>query len=352
MKNTTKDYVKIARARDNKFIEDEKRRLEHLQAQGVYPQNYLFPLTLQFELTSHCNVKCKHCYNNSGVCNDQKDKMTPELWKEFARYVVNKGGVFQCVISGGEPLLLGDDLFEIMDILHNDGTSFLVISNGFLLNQEKVRRFSKYRYKWFQVSIDGYNAEYHDNFRQREGSWERAVNGAYLLSKEGIPLTIAHSVTPQNLSDVEKMCKLAYEIGAGSIILGEVTPSGRSALASELVLNYEERNYLYQQIESLTAVYSGKMIIERSATTKNQLQRYINTPNSGVIIRPNGNIRLDCMAPFVIGNVLEDDFESLWLQKASTCWSNEKVREYVQGYSDDNDFNTVRKNYYDEDVKI
>lgn len=117
-------------------------------------------------------------------------------------------------------------------------------------------------------------------------------------------------------------------------------------------LTVNERNYLYQQIESLTALYSGKMIIERSATTKNQLQRYINTPNSGVIIRPNGDIRLDCMAPFVIGNVLENDFESVWLEKASSCWYNQKVSDYVKGYSDDNDFNSVRKNYFDDDVTI
>ena len=347
-----KDYVKIARARDNKFIKDEKERIEILQKQGLYPKIYNFPLILQFELTTHCNVRCKHCYNNSGVAYDSKDKMTSDEWKKFAKYIVSKGGIFQCVISGGEPLLLGDDLFEIMDILHDDGTSFLVISNGFLLTEEKVKCFAKYRFKWFQVSIDGYNAEYHDDFRQRNGSWNHAVNGAYMISKEGIPLTIAHSVTPQNLYDVDKMCKLAYEIGAGSIILGEVTPSGRSANASELILNHEQRNYLYQQVEEISAIYSGKMMIERSATTKNQLQRYINTPNSGAIIRPNGDIRLDCMAPFVIGNVLEDDFESIWLEKASSCWDNEMVRKYVQGYSDDNDFNKVLKNYYDEDIKI
>lgn len=352
MNTIDKDYVKIARARDNKFIEDEKNRIEFLQDQGLYPKTYNFPLTLQFELTTHCNVKCKHCYNNSGVTNNIKDKMTSDEWKKFAKYIVTKGGIFQCVISGGEPLLLGNDLFEIMDILHDDGTSFLVISNGFLLTEEKVKQFAKYRFKWFQVSIDGYNSKYHDDFRQREGSWRKAVDGAYMISKEGIPLTIAHSVTPQNLSDVEKMCKLAYEIGAGSIILGEVTPSGRSANAYELVLSYDERNYLYQQIESLTALYSGKMIIERSATTKNQLQRYINTPNSGVIIRPNGDIRLDCMAPFVIGNVLENDFESIWLEKAANCWFNQKVSDYVKGYSDDNDFNNVRKNYFDDDVRL
>jgi MoaA/NifB/PqqE/SkfB family radical SAM enzyme len=275
-----------------------------------------------------------------------------EEWKKFAKYLVERGGIFQCVISGGEPLLLGDGLFEIMDILHEDGTSFLIITNAYLLTREKAKKFAKYRYKWFQISIDGDNKEFHDGFRQKEGSWERAVNGAYMISKEGIPLTIAHSVTPGNVYRVDKMCRLAYELGAGNIILGEVTPSGRSANNLELLLSREEKNYLYQKIDELSAMYSGRMKVQRSSTAHNQLTRYVNTPNSGAIIRPNGDIRLDCMAPFVLGNIFEDDFEKQWKEKAGTCWENEKVQDYIKGFNIDDDINIVRKNYFDEDIRL
>lgn len=347
-----KDFVRIAQAQDLKAIKDEKARIERLQNEQMYPENFDFPLTLQFELTTHCNVYCKHCYNNSGVANDVPDRMTKQKWKDFAHYLVAKGGLFHCVISGGEPLILGNDLFDIMDILHDDGTSFLVISNAFLLTQDKVHRFAKYRYKWFQVSIDGADATWHDNFRQREGSWERAVNGAYMISKEGIPLTIAHSVTPGNLNKVEQMCKLAYELGAGSIILGEVNPSGRSANSMELVLNYNQKNYLYEKINELSSLYLGKMIIQRSSSTRNQLLRYMSTPNSGAIIRPNGDIRLDCMAPFTLGNVLDDDFETVWHLKASKCWDDPRVIQYVQAFDVNLDINSSYKNYFDADIKL
>lgn len=160
-----KDYVKICHARENKFAKDEQKRISSLIDNELFPRTFDFPLTLQFELTTHCNVRCKHCYNNSGVANTKKDRMGASEWKEFAKYLVKRGGIFQCVVSGGEPLLMGDDLFEIMDILHNDGTSFLVISNCFLMTQEKAKRFAKYRYQWFQVSIDGATPEVHDEFR-------------------------------------------------------------------------------------------------------------------------------------------------------------------------------------------
>ena len=221
-----------------------------------------------------------------------------------------------------------------------------------MLTQEKVRRFAKYRYKWFQVSIDGADAAWHDSFRQRQGSWDRAVNGAYMISKEGIPLTIAHSVTPGNLTQVEQMCKLAYELGAGSIILGEVNPSGRSANSMDLVLNHAQKDYLYSKISELSDIYSEKMMIQRSSSTKTQLLRYMNTPNSGAIIRPNGDIRLDCMAPFTIGNVLDDDFETVWRTKAADSWHDPRVLQYVEAYDKDTDINISYKNYFDADIRL
>ena len=347
-----KNYVRIFRNRDKRALVKEEERFRLLQDAGQFPRVFDFPITLQYELTARCNVKCKHCYNNSGENNAATDLMTPEEWIRFSQYIVSKGGIFQCVISGGEPLLLGDDLFPIMDILHDDGTSFLVISNGLLMTEEKAKRFSKYRYNWFQVSIDGSEPAFHDDFRRRAGSWERAVKAAYLLTKEGIPLAIAHSVTPGNLKNLEKMCHLAYSLGASSIILGEINPSGRSLQNSGLYLSQEEKNEFYGKIEELTNLYSGRLRIERSSTTKNQLQRYVITPNSGVIIRPNGDVRIDCMAPFILGNVLEDDFETLWKQKGISCWSDSRVLDFIQSFNEELDLNESRRNYCDQDVLL
>lgn len=346
-----KDYVKIYNALDEKQARTEKERIEKLQANGLYPPSFDFPMTLQFELTSHCNVYCKHCYNYSGEDNTSKDAMTPEKWIEFTKYIVKNGGIFECIISGGEPLLLGEDLFKIMDILHEDGVYFLLITNGFLLNSEKVKRLSKYRYHWLQVSIDGADAKSHDEFRRREGSWERAVDAAFMVSAAGIPLTIAHSVTPYNLKDVDKMCDLAYSLGASNIILGEINLSGRTSENRDLLLNREERALLLQKYEENNARYLGRMTIQRPLNVKHSVNKYLTRPNSGLIIRPNGDMRLDCMTPFVIGNVLKDDFLKVWKEKGISAWSNHKVLEYADSFYE-NDFSSMITNYLDKDIYI
>lgn len=334
------NYYKTDMAR----INAQKLNIQKLQAVGLYPKSFDLPLLLQFELTHRCNVFCKHCYNNSGLNNTPHDAMTPEKWKDFCHYIVGKGGIFECIISGGEPLLLGDDLFDIMDILHNDGTYFLLITNGFLLNEEKVKRLSKYRYKWIQVSIDGATPEYHDAFRQRTESWERAVNGAFMVSSAGLPLTIAHSVSAQNLKDIDAMCDLAYEIGASNIILGEISLSGRTFENQNLLLNEEEKEYLLEKIEYNANRFRGKMQVQRNMDEQLQYEQQTGIPCGGMIIRPDGNIRLDCMTPFVIGNILKDDFVEVWKNKCINVWDRPEVREYYENKRMD-----VR-NYIDKDI--
>ena len=136
-----KEYMKYHKMLNVTGAQDEKIINKRLDNEGFYSEGHIFPIaSLQFELTSQCNMACKHCYNNSG-CNKKRDAMTSDKWVLFSEYLVKHGGVFECILSGGEPLLLGDDLFRIMDILHDDGTIFYLITNGYLLTREMVERF-------------------------------------------------------------------------------------------------------------------------------------------------------------------------------------------------------------------
>ena len=347
-----KDYIKMFEAIDSKRAKDEKENIARLQRQGMYPKKFSFPTTLQFELTGACNLKCKHCYNRSGdKDNVNRTLMKPENWKSLSREIVTNGGIFQCIISGGEPLLLGDDLFEIMDILHDDGTSFVVITNGMLLNENVAKKFKKYRFFWFQISIDGATAEAHDSFRGVKGSWNNAVNGAMEITSNGIPLVVAHSITPNTLEQLEDMVKLAYSVGAGSLMIGEVLPSGRAISNCDLLLDKEQRNYLYMKINELAKKYAGKIKIERSMNIKSSMDRYISQPNSGGIIRPNGDFRLDCMAPFTIGNVLEQSISDIWREKGEHAWHNPRVLEYVTSIDTDIQQGNIL-NHVSEDIRL
>ena len=164
--NENQNFIKLQKSIHQKEIESIKAR----QEEGTYPKEFDFPLGVQLELTAKCNLNCKHCYNRSAALNDSK--MTIDDWKGVVNDIIAHGGVFQTIISGGEPLMVGPKLTEIMDPLHDDGTGFVLITNGYLVDDKWVNLLKKYRYYWIQVSIDHLLEAEHDDFREKKGSWK------------------------------------------------------------------------------------------------------------------------------------------------------------------------------------
>ncbi len=326
-------------------------RIKHEQEQGLYPKSFSMPLGLQFELTSKCGLYCKHCYNASNETHS-KDEMTLTDWKNLVDDVIKNGGIFQCIISGGEPLLLGDGVFEIMDPLHEDGTGFVLITNGLLVTEDIVKKLKKYNFYWVQVSIDDVLATAHDEFRGKVGSWDKAVNAAYLFSGAGFPLRIAHSVTPDNLSRLPDMIDLVYKLGASSIVCGSVMLSGR-AVANKALFSHEEAFLyeLYSTIEQSQCRYRGRMDILTSSDLMMDINRKKNLPNSAVVIRPNGDVRMDCTMPFTVGNVLKNSIMDIWHNLGASCWEHSTVTQYISEL-DEFGIHPIHKNHQDLDMKL
>lgn len=339
-----KKQVRLEKIQQKKYTEEQKQAI----ANGMYPTIFAMPLSLQFEVTGRCNCKCLHCYNRSGDL--PSDALTPQRWKDLSHEIVQHGGIFECIISGGEPLLLLDDLFEVMDILHNDGTSFMLITKGLLLTKDTVNKLKKYRYRWIQVSIDASNATAHDDLRQVVGSWDKAVEAALMVADAGIPLAIANTITPTTIEDLPAMAQLAYSCGASSLITGEVFPSGRGS-NENLLLNDLQRGRLWQIIEEQQKLFQNRMLVRRSMTNRAQLEGVSDLPMTGAIIRPNGDIRLDCIAPFVIGNVTHAPFYEQW-QKGRNAWQDERVKAYIDSVDLHSGKSLLHRNHVDGDVVL
>lgn len=343
-----KDTLQKIRSSDIKNI--QLQRLDQLRNQeaGLFPTSFSMPIGLQLELTRQCNLFCKHCYNASGG-KVEADLMTTDKWIAFAKEVVADGGVFQCTISGGEPLLLGQKLFDIMDVFHNDGSSFVLISNGFLLDADICKKLSKYHFQWLQLSIDSVSPDRHDAFRGRKGSWQRVTEAAIRVSEAGLPLKIAISATPQETTYLEEFFEFCYQLGASTVVVGDIMPSGRSFDSHDIIMTKDEKIEFYEKILELKKKVSHKIEVQTSFIMKSQLEFMIDRPLDGVIIRPNGDVRLDCIAPFVIGNVLQDRFKTIWDRTPSNIWSSAPVRDFI-GSIDEFGFSSKLNNYQDKDI--
>ncbi len=321
----------------NKLQGQDRKRLALLNSKiykniqaGLLPDMLSMPLGIQLELTTSCNLHCKHCYNKSGEIQTRKDELGYKDWIDISQHIVNNGGVFQVIISGGEPLLLGDNLLKIMDVFHEDGSNFVLITNGYLLSESWVQKLKKYNFAWLQVSIDSVSSQRHDKFRGKQGSWNNAISGAIKVSQEGIPLKIACSLTTNEVPFVEELIEMSIKLGASSIILGDIMPSGRSFENENIILPADTKKELFRKINSLQTKYRESIIIENMYSMRTQLERASVGIIEGVVIRPNGDVRLDCIAPFVIGNVKSHKLKSIWTNTPPDVWQRTEVIKYIE----------------------
>ena len=344
------DEIEKRLKRDTASIERVNSDRERLTAEGSYPAKFRFPLAMQFEITSKCNLRCKHCYNRSGE-NKSIDAVTGDDWIAFAKKLVAKGGLFEATISGGEPLLLGDKLFELMDVLHEDGTCFNLVSNGYLFDKKILERLKKYRFYWVQISLDSCSSARHDEFRGVKGSWARAANAAYRIALSGIPLRIASTITPRELEHLEELVQTAINLGASYFVIGEVMPSGRAFDNEEILLSREQLNLFYSTTDELKKRYKNQLSILVSSSPRTQLNYFSSEKLDGAVVRPNGDVRLDCTCPFVIGNILRDEVEDIW-QKYSDCWQHPLVKKFIESCDPISGKNSFAENYNGEDIYL
>lgn len=305
-------------------------------------QQYLneatFPTMLQFELTGSCNLKCKQCYNDSGR---KITSMTSEQWKNFSNEVASD--LFSITLSGGEPLLLGEQLFAIMDIFASSHTWINLISNGFLIDRETARRLSKYDLGWVEISIDSPYEEYHDYLRGVQGSWRKAVLAASYLASYNVPVFIGTCVTPKTLSDLEAMVKLAEEIGVRGVTLTKIFVSGRAFFhEKELILSEEETKKFVEEAKKLKENTKDIVVNFTTQSIQDALQDDNGTMNYQIpIIRPDAKMRLSCFEPIIVGDVLNEDIKILWERY-------KQIRALLKNAP--KKIETTGRNYVDEEI--
>lgn len=86
---------------------------------------------------------------------------------------------------------------------------------------------------------------------------------------------------------------------------------------------------MYSSISMLRNEWAGKINVRYSIPESIELQSRISQPNRALIVRPNGDMRLDCTVPFTIGNVLEAPFAEIWKKKGIHSWENPLVQNYI-----------------------
>jgi radical SAM protein with 4Fe4S-binding SPASM domain len=203
------------------------------------------PVILSFAVTRACNLKCKHCYSES-----VEEPHPDELTTEEAKVVIHdmaKSGARLLIFDGGEPLLR-DDLCELIKYAGDVGLRPLLGTNATLIDKKMANNLKDAGLKAVAVSLDGYKAEVHDEFRGIEGTFNNTIAGIKELREVGLPFQIGPCIHSLNFGQLSGIVELARELGANACEVFDYIPSGRGGEDLSLELSTDERRELIREI--------------------------------------------------------------------------------------------------------
>ena len=95
-----------------------------------------------------CNLSCRYC-------NEYDDRSSPvpapEVFRRVDRLAALGTGII--TLSGGEPLI-HPDLDAIIERIRSHGAIATLITNGYLLSRDRIRRLNRAGLDHLQISID------------------------------------------------------------------------------------------------------------------------------------------------------------------------------------------------------
>ncbi len=219
------------------------------------------PGTVCWNLTSQCNMYCKHCAVDSGddKINEFSYEESISLLTEFFEF-----GVEDVLFSGGEPLM-HPNFMGIVERTHELGISVHVSTNGTLVDSEVAKKLADLDAS-VQVSMDGVTPRVHEMLRQTPGCWERAVNGIKNLVRANVPVTIGSTVNKGNLNEILLLYKMAKDLNVQDFRIIPFIPFGRGREIKDMEVspaNMEKiTTYLHEQRQEVQGKKLGVVPME------------------------------------------------------------------------------------------
>lgn len=153
---------------------------------------------LFLDITSKCNLRCKHCYNNR-YFESKEDSFD---YTEFLEIIKNYK-LERIHILGGEPLL-SPYLFDIVEYANLKNITVSINTNGTYLDETMFRRLSAYKnIDQITVSLDGGVAADNDIIRGK-GTYEKVVGNLLKCKtvKTHVQINLACVITDNNIDNI------------------------------------------------------------------------------------------------------------------------------------------------------
>ncbi|WP_198014846.1 radical SAM protein [Oribacterium sp. NK2B42] len=196
-----------------------------------YTKQYHLPLSVHWDLTEFCNLKCKHCFIN------KKPKYVDlPLALEVVDFLKDKG-FFLVTLSGGEALL--HPHFPIIyKALKQAGMLITLFTNGTNFTSEIQELLSQYKPYKVEVSVYGIDEQSCFEFTGIKGSYNKLIEGLEFLSDNSINTTLKVPLTIKSQKYIDTIIQMSQKYGFkyrfGTLILPVLENNDHSVLSERL----------------------------------------------------------------------------------------------------------------------
>lgn len=190
-----KEFTKIVRA-----------KMSSQQVMSDYFMKHPQLMSLQIEITTHCNERCVHCY----IPHTQKIKEMELSTIQTVLKQANEMGLLNLTLSGGEPLL-HSQFCEILDIASNYDFSISIMSNLTVLNEKMIKAIKNAHVSSISVSLYSMHPEVHDSITMMKGSFYKTKKAIETLIANDVLVQINCPVMKENKGDIDDVLIWAAE---------------------------------------------------------------------------------------------------------------------------------------------
>ena len=188
-----------------------------------------FPLNLELDLISACNLKCRQCLRADDLVGDYKEYLINKKKLSLDQVVTvmdecRANGLPSVNIGGsGEPMLHPQFLEICAAIMERDVMELRIISNGTCLSEDVAKTLIDLQAHMLSVSIDAQTEETYHNIRGRREMFDKVVENVKRFlrlreeAKSVFPL-LRVTFVRQPLNDFETEAFIAYWHGLADLV--------------------------------------------------------------------------------------------------------------------------------------
>jgi radical SAM protein with 4Fe4S-binding SPASM domain len=279
------------------------------------------PIAYYLELTPYCNNRCAGCGNVYATKRkEHQHPLTGEQWRKVIDRVADSTHEFK--LTGGEAVL-HPDFYEIASYISSFSIPFVLFTNGRWTDPDRLVSFLK----WLDgnagllISVHGPDPAAHEAFSGVCGSFAETLGNIRRATHAGIDVSASFVIHQRNWHLIEQTLELVLAQGANSMVCNRyvgvpilnLTPNEKQlSSAMRTVVKLQKAGY---------PIRFGNCIPQCFEVSTS---RSCAAGKTFVTIDPLGGVRPCNHAPILLGNLLKNRIEEIWVGAGMRAW-----RSYV-----------------------